>query len=319
MVLLTLVVIASFIPTPVAAITAPDVISIVNTKVFRHVFETSDMLFVSEYHVDYTVAPSEAADLTYTIALYDGATLKRSRALVYYGHNFVSIYYTAVNAAADLVWGSAYTVTIAGNPAYFTTIPTASYSLSTSTSWIATSAFAGTGGTQELLGLFIGQTVENFEVEFGVDLVTLTSGVYVLTAAGGTVVNDAIPGISARLDIFATGVEGLTLASQTHGTQAQTDATTRAGAVLPAVLTGVGGLVGVSGPVMGVILTLLLWLILSSIVFAVTGKVEESYILMSPIILGAAWIGLFPFVWIFVPAIIIAILFAFTIYGRLVT
>lgn len=201
-----------------AAPANPDNITLHTVRVFQNIFENGDVLFVASYDVDYASEPSEPAEDTFQLAVYDtaGTTLIRSRPLNYYQYNVHSVYFTATQATASLTWGSEYKVRVMGNPSFFPmTEDTTMDTMALSTwRWIEGAAAA----SQDLLRLHCLDLAATLEDEWVVTLIITTPEMQVLNSTGRTTFLDAIPGLdSAVPDLFQVATGTIETTQQTSG------------------------------------------------------------------------------------------------------
>lgn len=105
------------VPAVVLAIGNPDYVTVGDAYVFRNVSTTGDQLFFVRYDVSYNSVPSEDAEDTWEMALYNSTgSLIATRSLNYYQHNIISIYLTEDDA---VTWQGAHQVVIRGMPSVF--------------------------------------------------------------------------------------------------------------------------------------------------------------------------------------------------------
>lgn len=185
-------------PVPAYAIANPNATSIGDTYVFQDTLETGDILVFVRYDVSYTSQPSEDAEDTFIMAVYDtdGTTLLFTRPLNYYQHNIISIYLDA--DANTLAWGSSYYVRIMGNPALFDPLVEGT---NMRTRVLSSGDYRG---TDDLGGIMVAQA----DI-LGTDWATalLTSGDK-LNSTGSTYFLRAVPGLSAMVpEIFELTTE----------------------------------------------------------------------------------------------------------------
>src|SRR4030042_5220571 len=138
--LLSLILALSFsflIPQPIGAVTIanPNVTAINETYIWRNVLETGDFLAVSRYTVRYNTIPQLDIAQAFSFRLMNSSNITElgvTEAYPYktsgYGEGIVSWYFSSDTAPA---WGSQYVIRIQGKTTAFTTPPTYSYQIAT--------------------------------------------------------------------------------------------------------------------------------------------------------------------------------------------
>lgn len=122
---------------PVYAASDPDgTPALIDTWVFRNLYETDDRLFVWEANIPYATTPDELVSEAYIWQLLDTdntTELGRTTGYAFYengfGYNVYSIYFSADDA---VTWGQAYNLKLVQNPAVFGSPQDWSYPISTS-------------------------------------------------------------------------------------------------------------------------------------------------------------------------------------------
>ena len=138
-ILLALLVAFLLSATPVYADTPdPDSPPTVDGKnAYRNLLETGDWLIVVYANIPYGTLPSTPVTQTYIWQLIDvdgvtelGSTVGYNYNDDGYGYNVYSMYWSASEATAlGMVWNTAYTIRLSGNPAVFDTPPVYNYTL----------------------------------------------------------------------------------------------------------------------------------------------------------------------------------------------
>lgn len=126
------------VATPVLAVALPDDTPDADFYVWRNNLETGDWLILIYQNIPYATAPDEPVRENYMWRMIDTDNVTElGTALSYafnengYGYNLTSMYFSAADAtAAGLVWGTAYTFKLSGNPSAFTTPPEYNFTLS---------------------------------------------------------------------------------------------------------------------------------------------------------------------------------------------
>ncbi len=111
------------------SITEPDQLAILEIRAFLAPLETTDILYIVKYRIQYDVLPLESASETYIAQLLDGSTqLASTTPFVFnnlgYGDGVLSFYFNESKVAdKGIVWEASYTVRIQGNPSSFAIPP----------------------------------------------------------------------------------------------------------------------------------------------------------------------------------------------------
>jgi len=266
--------------TPVLAIGNPDYVSIGDKYVFEDVLESGDQLYFCRYDASYSSTPSEDADETWEMALYNGAVLVATRPLNYYQHNIISIYLDADEA---LVSGGEYTIKIRGMPSVFEAL-VEGVNMRTATlspeEWIA--------GTD--LGSYMLAQADILQTDWAITL--LDGGK--LNATGSTYFRAAIPGLNTMdPTIFQTTTRLSDWPGYTNWTTNYTDnTTTRTGDRLRNAINGTMSIFGIGSEGWGGSWMLgIMGVLLAAPVYAGTKNPMWALIVLFPVFLGAAWIG----------------------------
>ncbi len=289
---------------PVSAVNNPDSISVESVRVFQNLWEANDQLYVIEYKDMYDTTPVEKASDTFLAAIYDGVTLKRSRPLVYYDHNIISIYCTATEA---LVWGESYQVKIMGNPSYFVLsedVNCDTFTLSP-VHWIE-----GSGSTEVgYLETWITDLADTLEISWGggIDLLTTNDK---LTEEGAVTFETAIPGlVQICPDIYEVRVSVYTNPDGTFTKTLSTELAGNVGDRLQNALDKLGDWIGVPAEVAGGVAFGILFFILAGRIFVATHNPAAAIVLAMPFIIIGNLIGLIPLAATFIAVFLVIILF----------
>lgn len=314
---LSLVLILSILPYPVNAVADPTSVSIVSTKVFQNVFATGDQLFFVEYDVAYGVDPTEHAHDTYLMQIFDGATLKAQKALSYYDLHIVALYMNSTQTT--VVWGSAITIKITGNPSVFFPSGTPSYSrLLASTDWIED---VPTNSTHTYLGTYVLGIAQDLEDNWPVDpttglpLIYLLSADNLLSSAGALIFGECIPGLETVCpEIYETSTTSVTFTPATNQQNGalQTSANLLTGARLQGVINGLATWTGASASMVGIFGLIIGMLILLGRVFTATGSSTIAVVASIPVLFIGAAIGIIPFALLWALIIVVVLLFGIT-------
>jgi len=304
---------------PVSAVANPDNIALYTCKAFQNIFEADDILFVVSYKVGYTSEPTEPAQDTFQVAIYntDNSTLIQPRALNEYQYNVHSIYFNAT-AAASLVWGAEYNVRVMGNPAFFAPIEDVTMDtmkLSPDANWIS-----GTATTSKvLLKDHCLDLAQDLELAWGLPLTTATPDGDVLNSTGRLTFLAAIPRLDwAVPDLFQVVVSAMSIGQQerTAAYETTTSVATQLGAATKSAFDGIGDYLNVSGQTVAAIWIMLFVLIVASIVFLNSGNTTAAMVLALPILLIGGWTGALPLAVLFSIGVIVVVLMGHFIWLR---
>jgi len=295
-----------------AAIGDPDSITIESVRVFQNLWDDSgdgDQLYVVEYKVMYPPPhPTEDPNDTFFVGIWDGAVLKYSRPLNYYGHNIISIYLTE---ARGLTWSDPYTIRVSGNPAYFSSLVediNMDSLVLAGGNWVSGTQTDSRGYLQSWC-VTLAQTLET---SWGTALLTSSSKLNIL---GSATFKEAIPELNG---ICPTLFQYLEYSTEAPTQAYQVELETRLGARLQSVLTNLGTFFHVPGAMIGGVGFGIIFFILTGSIFAATGSVPGAIAVSIPFIIAGNIIGLIPLVITFVFGLIVVVLFGVTfILGRM--
>lgn len=193
---------------PVYAIDPPDDIAINATYAFQHCLEENDQLYIVDFTVDDSPAPTETINEAYLVRLLDtGDAEIRVIAPTYvagfpdnsgYSRQITAIYFSASEAPT---WNQAYTMEVTGNPTLSWTgsIPSVSSSID---SW---SASASISQTQWELSIRVLTIASFLGVAWSEDLVEVTADGTRLTTAGQTYFTSAISNLQTMAPYAFSG------------------------------------------------------------------------------------------------------------------
>ena len=122
----------SLIPTQVLAVSVPDSMTITQITAYRGPLESTDILVVVLYDLEYSSVPTEFASDTFLGKFMNGTTeLQSVQPVAYndggYNEGVLAFYWTESQVASlSITWEGIYTVTIEGNPSSFEMIPSLS-------------------------------------------------------------------------------------------------------------------------------------------------------------------------------------------------
>jgi len=296
---LVLVLVLPF-PNSVLAIGNPDSITIGEVAVFRGVEETGDQLYYCRYDLSYSVEPTENAEDTFLMAIYDtdGTTLLYTRPLNYYQHNIISIYLSASDA---LTWGSAYKIKIVGNPAIFAL-----------TEGVNMRTWTLSGGDYReftSMGTYLIGQASILETDWGIDL--LTSG-NLLNTQGSIVFRDAIPGLNNIIpSIFSTTTSYFTTTNTTFTEDYAEETAARIG-TMNAAFADLGEWLGISGGWTSLLASSIFAIMVSSVIYATTRRPEIGFVSMFGVFSVCTLMG-----WVALQLFVIIFIFIGIVFGIL--
>jgi hypothetical protein len=244
----------------------------------------------------YDPTPSEDASDTFFVGIYDGSTLLRSKSLMYYDHNILCLY---LDPESALVSEGAYSVKLAGNPAYFTTLSEGA----NQSSW-------GLSSSHWLPGTYICDFVideaETLETSWGIDLLDTNNR---LNDTGETTFELQIPALqSVCPDIYAYSVTYPVPTVANNASTYQPVLNTYTPSRLQAAFNGIGNWIGIPGVYVGGILAAGLYLLLVGRLYLATGSQVGSIVIGMPFFLLMFLIGIIPLVVFFVFGTIVIVL-----------
>lgn len=296
-------------PVYAADLTSPTTLEIQSARVFRSVAEADDFLLIMMYDIYYASSqPSYYAGDVFHFKLMspDGDDLLGTSTPYPYQNNgydlgLVGFYFDAASAPQ---WDDFYTLTIAGNPLYFSSVPTTNYAL-TSTNYSVATTMAD---NQAALGDHILDIAGELEINWGVETVMNASGKLWLNSTGEAYITGSIAGIKNMApDIFLSASSKPDYDETDWGTGQADDYHNRyTGTWVDRSLHGLGDFLGVSGQ----IATSMVMLIVIILVFAWCQiKVHST----SPAIVAATPILLCSFIMGFISPSIMAVTIFFSI------
>jgi len=246
---------------PVYGISNPDYVTIGDAYVFGSVSETGDQLFFCRCDVSYNSVPSEDADNTWQMALYNSTgSLIATRPLNYYQHNIISIYLSADDA---ITWGEAHQIKIMGMPSVFGNL-TEGINMRTNTL-----GPADYYDINYLAGIMITQA-EILEEDWEITLLTATDK---LNSTGKTFFLLAVPGLGDMVpEIFEITTHTTEVEYTSYNDTYAAGLAAHAGSKLTGAITDIGGIMGVSLGWTSFWFAMLGALMMGGIVFASNGN-----------------------------------------------
>ncbi len=297
------------IASPVFAISNPTSITAHTAKAFGNIFETGDMLFVVSYDINTTDNTTNA--YLFNLVSADNTTLLFSRQLAYYQYNLSSIYVSAATVvSSNITWGSAYKLRITGNPALFSSLVEGT---NMSTKTLSASDWSADGAltSKELLRLHCIDIAESLESDWGVTLLTTTTGgSQALNSTGRTTFLDAIPGLDTAIpSLFqlSTGVPIVTPAVPGAAYAVESKLDSRLGTTLGTAFTGIGSFLGIGQSSAAGLWAIIFIFTIASIAFLNTGNSSAALLLATPVVVLMTYLGAIPEAITYIIAICIAI------------
>ena len=291
---------------PVCAIDDPDSVTLPAGAVFRDVLSSGDQLWFVRYNINYGSTPTEDADQTWLMAIYDtdGTTLLYTRAVNYYQENIISIYLTSAQA---LTWQDTYYIRIMGNPGLFPI-------LTEGTNMITKVLTPGDYYEQTSFQGYLLTQANILQTDWAITL--LTSGDK-LNVTGATFFKEAIPGLNNMLpDFFQVNTATMTT-DNTSYTNAYADNTSARKGGMNVAFMEIGSMFGVSEG------WTMLWgvgildVILMGIIYGTTKRPEIAFVSGFFLTAIMGWVGLIQLQIVIILLIFVAILFAILfILGR---
>jgi hypothetical protein len=314
-----------FVVSPALATYADPVsINITSAKVFRNVFATNDMLFIMAYDLAYVTIPTDPADETYYMNLYDvGGTLLYSRGVNYYQANLNSIYLTAAQAAT-LTWGTAYTLKLVVNPSKVAT-------LTEGTNMVTVALdpnFGYIDGTLVTTPALLESYLSTVMHTISTTLLALTPPITILITTGlNDVLNtqgslyfrQAIPGLDTVCpNLFQVSSTDIVNPSFT-ATGAITADQTIAGTLGTTTARGVSALASwfsITNNMAGGIVMAFIAVAFLVVIFRYSGSTTAAMILVIPILLIGVWGGLLPFALMATVTLLVAAYMLYAVWLR---
>jgi len=177
----------------------PDTLEIVDVYVVRDLLEEDDFFVAVHYNIDYSVTgePTQTAEDLFVIRLLSDDGAEQLGAVspypfynTGYSQGLAGLYF---DSDESLSWGTSYIVNIAGNPAWYGTPPTISYSLTGGDY----SGLDGQAANQAALATFLIGVFEDLETNWSTTLLERTDVGTVLDETGQTYASAAVPGLQA--------------------------------------------------------------------------------------------------------------------------
>jgi len=294
---------------PAWAISNPGSVSIGDAAVFGDILETGDQLYFCRYDVAYSSEPSEDAEDTFQMAIYnsDGSFTGYFQPLHYYQHNIITIYLTSSQA---LTWGVDYKIRITGHPAIFSP-------LIEGTNMKTVTLSGGDWHDFKDMAEFLISQAKILEDDWGFALLTSTDK---LNTTGSVYFTEAIPGLYNMLpEIFQ-----YTASYPSVGNMGWTNATAgnfteRKGAILKGALEKIADWLGTTPNWIGLWIIGMFLSLVAAPVFAATrqptvGLLVASLAIPLGVAVGVLDLAIYELVFIMI-GILFAILFIQSRFG----
>jgi len=274
----------SITPMVALAVDNPTSTSINNFYVFRDLLEDDDWLLYVRYDVNYAVPPSELAEDTFEVVMYDtaGADILGSRPLNYYQHNIISIYFTAAQAVEKgLVWNDPYIIKVRG---YLSLFPVQTEGVNLATQTLSSGNYKeGTELTSRLLA-----EAAILQTDWGITLIAND----LLNATGVSYFTKAIPNLGSMApDIAYSSPFYMTVNYSDWNKTYEDTLHTHQGPRLQAAIQDLANMLSVSEDWMAIWLTSIAYLTFAGVVYGITKDPGISMLTGFPIFVGAAYLG----------------------------
>lgn len=284
------------------AIGNPVYVSIEDVAAFRNVLTIGDQLYFCRYDVSYAaVNMTEPAKDTWQMAIYgtDETTLIASRALNYYQHNIISIYFTPSEA---LTWGAAYKIKIMGNPGIFSPLIEG---VNMRTRALGSADFREKAD----LGAYLIGQAEILDADW--PSITLLTAQNKLNTTGASYFTKAIPGLYNMVPEIFQYVATYPSYNATSWTTAGQDIyTAQKGPSLTAAVADIADFVGTTPDWIGINIVGFLALMLGAAIYAPTRRPDVAVLFAAAVLPLGVWMGLIELSWWIVIFLLVGIAFA---------
>lgn len=319
------------LPMPVYAISNPDEIAFgcgTNTnmyQVFQNLAEDGDMLFVAETYIHYDSTPTDyTCEQAYLFEVMgtDGTTVLQTIPVQEYEAYVASIYFDADQVSdLGLVWESAYSVRLTGNPSIFGT-PVEGTNQVTCTLVDSDYITDSPAGTSEIgLRMFclsVASDLEEFYVPEYAYTVTVQGTVY-LTTTGGNIFLDGIPNLNTfASNLFQTSTSIIEIEEiEGKGAYAETlDYNVKLGDTIGNAITNLGTWWNMGSTMAGVIVLFIIMLVVCGYIYVKTQSplVPDAIAMALPLLGG--YLGLIPLALAFTITLLIAVITLYYFFTR---
>jgi len=281
-------------------LSVPDVLQIIDVKVFSGYLEYEDQLYVIRYKIIYNAGdPSQDCADYFNFELLDGTTLKAQVPVESWGYKPGSIYQCTLSAPD---WGGTYTVKLRGNDITWGDPPVTQWNL-TSGDWL--------GADLTQLDTWVITEAESLQAFYDTQMVTYATTGTVLSEQGGIIFNMGIPGLSIkRPGVFSTAAQ-FTGAEPTDHDTSYVDTemtTTNLGPYLTELVETAADTVGMEPDIFGSLAFGGGYLFIAIIIGFIGAGMLIGMAVACPILILGAWFGLVP------PAVLMVIAFVFAFF-----
>jgi len=313
----------TLVATPVFAIVDPDKIELKQVSAFRNFAEANDLLFLIEYNIEYAVIPTEDPRLAYSVEIANTSTGSSygNRPVLYYGHAYQALYWTAAKATASgLTWDMAnLQAVVTANPVIFPVVTLGgNRQESNITSGDTLIWLDGTleGTTPTLVGDKILEITENASIAVGQSYTQITNLGDKLSTSGGVIAMKVLPGIRTIVpDIFAFTSSLTDEPVKVYGNAGQTFLEGNQPAAFSTSLDSLGETLFGSpgkGMIIGGIGFLLIAISILGMMFNVTQATTPAMVAGIPLILAGSMLGIIPIGLVFAAFFFVLVLFGIT-------
>lgn len=283
---------------------SPDYVTIDSVRVFNSIFSSGDSVLVLRYSLVYSVSPTDPIEDLFTLRLSSGSTIISSRQVNRAGYNMTSLYLSS----GVITWGSAYTITLTGNP---TTLP----SLTPVSRVLAPADYVSSSSTTVGRASVSSHLLSQLSILEPLNGQTYSEGTQAgrfLTTAGVDLIKNAIPSSESVLPIFQARITTPELTQGTPTNGLSTSTANNIGSRTKNAFSTLGGKIGVGGSVASSMFTFILfYLPLVGLMIANGVRPDVSSALGIPFLLVFAFFGLISVAAIAIASILVVVLFAY--------
>lgn len=212
------------IAAPAFAIFLPSSPPTAQFYVFRSLLEPDDWLLLIYQDIPYTSTPNETVSQSFMWRFFStdnvtefGAALPINWVDNGYGYNLTSMYFSATAAnTLGMVWNTAYTVRLSGNPSVFTTPPTYNFTLNSADYSTANTTTASKGELASRIKVIAADLDVKWGLGITYSLLNETESGTVLSIYGESFFRSAIYGLQGLCPlVFAYVITDINLADRT--------------------------------------------------------------------------------------------------------
>jgi hypothetical protein len=294
-------------------------------QVFQNVGETGDMLFVAETYLHYESTPTDYSAqeaFLFEVIDTDGTTVIQSTPILSFENYVTSIYFSDDQVDTfGLVWESAYSVRITGNPTIFGT-PVEGTNMVTAT-LVDSDYITDTSSGVSVAGLrtFCIHIAEDLQENDSPanDYYTSVQGTTYLTTTGGNIFLAGIPGLAAFVpSLFQTSSENVVVPSEeSTGAYAESLSYTQSlGTTIGNGIENFGTWLGVNSTMAGVIVMFIIMLFVCGYAYVKTQSLLLPDAIAMALPLLGAQLGLVPLAMAFTVTLVIALISLYYFFTR---